>query len=418
MKVLIILILIFLPSSLLAQGGVAVPFVRINPSPQLNAMAGAFSGLPTSNPFGMFFNPAQLGQFARTYNFSTSFYIRKADWLPHFDFSDRYFKSKAMNFGYSTNKLIPNLPLHIGIGFIDSKVGLGKNIWTDETGKELGVFESWEKYQQFGLGIGIDWKVKFNFGFAFKNITSNLAPVSVGFEKRPGESKATVYDYGFLMTVPLPDFFTPPQIKQLFVFEDLQTSVDLSAGFALQNVGDSIRYIDSRKQSPFPRLATLGYGLSANITGHIHGVKLQLLKADWSSQAQDILVAHHPDGSWDYEGFPGRINLFDHLISGKFNDDVVIFQGYRIKVFESFEYSYGYFRGQGWDPYIKTSGFMISSQGLGKALQNTIQNDLLKEIVSKIIIQYATSKYSSTDRSHPLYGTRFDGLIISFKELF
>ena len=36
---------------LFAQGVVAVPFVRIHPSPNLNGMAGAFTGTPTDGDF-------------------------------------------------------------------------------------------------------------------------------------------------------------------------------------------------------------------------------------------------------------------------------------------------------------------------------------------------------------------------------
>ncbi len=214
-------LLLLLISGMKAQGGTAVPFVRIHPSPQLNGMAGAFSGLPTDNPFGMYFNPAQLGRFAKDNNFSTAFYLKNHRWLPQFNFSDLYFKSNAVNLGYSTDKLIHQVPVHLGLGFINSKLNLGKNIWTDEMGNELGVFESWEKYQQFGVGIGLDWKINFNFGLALKKITSNLTDIRID-SVSSGKSKATTYDYGFLMVAPLSNFFKFPEFGHFFIFESIR----------------------------------------------------------------------------------------------------------------------------------------------------------------------------------------------------
>jgi len=415
-----LLLLLFLGNPILsfAQGGTAVPFVLIHPSPQLNGMAGAFSGLPTENPFGMYFNPAQLAYFARNNNFAAAFYLKNHRWLPQFNFSDLYFKSNAINAGYSTDGLIGQIPVHLGLGFINSKLNLGKNIWVDEMGNELGVFESWEKYQQFGVGIGLDWKVSFNFGLALKKITSHLTDVRVGSELSPGESKATTYDYGFLMMAPLSDFFKFPEFEHFFVFESIRPSLNFSFGLTVQNIGDRMLYIDRRRADPLPRMGHVGYGLSADLQGVYQGVTLQLIKADWASEAEDLLVDRHKDGSWDYVGFPGEINLIDHVLLGNYNDEITVYQGYRFRLLETFEYSYGYYRGAGFDPYIKTHGFVVSSKGLFKVLAAATENEILREVFSGIAIQYATSKYFSTERSNPLNETTFDGLIISLHGLF
>ncbi len=410
-------LLLLLISGMKAQGGTAVPFVRIHPSPQLNGMAGAFSGLPTDNPFGMYFNPAQLGRFAKDNNFSTAFYLKNHRWLPQFNFSDLYFKSNAVNLGYSTDKLIHQVPVHLGLGFINSKLNLGKNIWTDEMGNELGVFESWEKYQQFGVGIGLDWKINFNFGLALKKITSNLTDIRID-SVSSGESKATTYDYGFLMVAPLSNFFKFPEFGHFFIFESIRPSLNFSFGLTVQNIGDKMRYIDSRQADPLPRTVHMGYGLSAGLQSCFKDLTLQLIKIDYASEAEDLLVNRRKDGSWYYVAFPGEINLVNHVLLGKYNNEIIIYQGYRFKLLEIFEYSYGYFRGAGFDPYIKTRGFLISSKGLFKALAAVTGNKILRKVFSDISIQYATSKYFSTDRSHPLNDTTFDGLIISLHGLF
>ena len=47
--------------TIFAQGEAAVPFLLQNPSPSLNAMGATGTALPTEDPFGFIWNPAQLG---------------------------------------------------------------------------------------------------------------------------------------------------------------------------------------------------------------------------------------------------------------------------------------------------------------------------------------------------------------------
>jgi hypothetical protein len=58
----------------LAQGEAAVPFLLLNPSPSLSAMGSNGTALPTENPFGFLWNPAQLGYTSQKNNFSYIFY--------------------------------------------------------------------------------------------------------------------------------------------------------------------------------------------------------------------------------------------------------------------------------------------------------------------------------------------------------
>jgi len=75
-------------STIYAHEQTAVPFIGIHPGPNLNAMAGAFTALPTNDVFGQYFNPAQLGNFGRERNFSFQFYPAKTKWLPVFNYPD------------------------------------------------------------------------------------------------------------------------------------------------------------------------------------------------------------------------------------------------------------------------------------------------------------------------------------------
>ena len=53
-----------------SQGDAAVPFLLLQPSPSLAAMGQTGTALPTDDPFGFLWNPAQLGYTSQKNNFS------------------------------------------------------------------------------------------------------------------------------------------------------------------------------------------------------------------------------------------------------------------------------------------------------------------------------------------------------------
>ena len=64
-----------------SQGEAAVPFLLLQPSPSLSAMGQTGTALPTEDPFGFLWNPAQLGYTSQNNNFSFIFYPSKFEWL-------------------------------------------------------------------------------------------------------------------------------------------------------------------------------------------------------------------------------------------------------------------------------------------------------------------------------------------------
>ena len=54
----------------LSQGEAAVPFLTVPVSPLLNGMGATGTSLPTDDPFGFLYNPAQLGYTSQVNNLS------------------------------------------------------------------------------------------------------------------------------------------------------------------------------------------------------------------------------------------------------------------------------------------------------------------------------------------------------------
>jgi hypothetical protein len=61
-----------------AQGEAAMPYLTLlTPSANLTAAGGAYTALPTNDPFGFLYNPAHLGQFSQFSNVGIQFDRRK-----------------------------------------------------------------------------------------------------------------------------------------------------------------------------------------------------------------------------------------------------------------------------------------------------------------------------------------------------
>ena len=109
---------ISLNSVTIAQGEAAIPFLVYPLSPSLNAMVATGTSIPTDDPYGFLFNPAQLGHTSQTTNLSFIFYPSK---VKVNYFTDLNLSGIALNLGYNFNKLV-GIPLSIGFGFANPEL--------------------------------------------------------------------------------------------------------------------------------------------------------------------------------------------------------------------------------------------------------------------------------------------------------
>ncbi len=399
-KQIYLLLLIFVPfiKTGFAQGETAMVFLRIHPSPDLNAMAGAFTALPTDDAFGFYYNPAQLGHFSKERNLSYHFYDGNVDWLPQFTYSDLTFRSTAVSAGYNFRKINPDFPISIGLGYINTILNLGTNLWTDENGNPIGIFESYEKYRGYAIGIGIDYYVRFNIGYSKKYIESDInisEPV-----------KTSASDFGLQLSAPLVALLWPhKEWNDAFV-----PFFEFSFGYNLANKGGYVAYIAPSASAPLPRTAKLGYAISFGFHTKNEQYTLRMFKFDWASEARDILVKRNPDGSSGYIDSPGSINLWHNVFLGKGGNGVYIFQGWRFALAETFRYSQGRFWGPGWSTYQKTSGFTIHTRGLLKWLTGLNKNAALTFMAEHFELSYSQTRYTSLE---PLNYTQFKGMSLT-----
>ncbi|MEJ2544178.1 MAG: PorV/PorQ family protein [Calditrichaceae bacterium] len=292
-RLLILVSLISLTiANLFAQGEAAVPFLLIDPSAKGNAMAGAM-GSVTNDASANFYNPACL---VRTkYISAESNHIR---WVPQFNFDNLHYDQTSVAFR------IPKAG-HFGISFC--RLDLGENVRTDETGQELGTFDSYE--WAFSIGYAYRFSKYAAIGINFKLIQSNLRDfnVSVGSEEGDGKATGYAFDIGLLFENIFTEscYYNRTLDKMYSKWFIHRPPPGLNLGFSISNMGPKISYIDADQADPLPQNLRLAASWNYYDT--------ETLCLITSVDVQKLLIKKHPDGksdsfieawftSWDEDG--------------------------------------------------------------------------------------------------------------------
>lgn len=260
--------LVLLPVlSVQAQVGItAVPFLQIEPDSRATGMGNTGVAV-ADNASAIFWNPAGLA-----FQNQNQISVTHANWLPAFN-ADLFYDYLVGTY-------------HVdGIGTIGGHItflNLGEQIRTDETGLELGRFNSFEI--SAGLSYGFRISENFSLGTGLRYIYSSLADGSVsGQEISPGSSVGL--DLAAL-------YKTDP-------FQVGSRQATFNAGFNLSNIGPGIQYTDNAQKDPLPTVMRLGWAYTMDIDAN--GINTLTLSNDISKiMARNENVGTDPD-SPEYE---------------------------------------------------------------------------------------------------------------------
>lgn len=220
-------------SDAFAQGEAAVPFLLISPGARPGGMGEAGVAL-ANDATAVYWNPGGLAfQYddpELDYRGEVTFMHSK--WLPQFNFDDLFYDYLAARYYIEDIGMLAT-----SITFLN----LGQNVWTSDTGDELGTFDSNE--WAFSVAYATRLKPNLGIGVNAKIIQSNLSPkdVVVGSETGDGQATAFAVDLGVL--------WTPG-----YGFLDNR----LNLGANLSNFGPKITYIDKAQADPLPTNLRLG----------------------------------------------------------------------------------------------------------------------------------------------------------------
>ncbi|MDZ7719017.1 MAG: type IX secretion system outer membrane channel protein PorV [Balneolaceae bacterium] len=250
-----------------AQVGItAVPFLQIEPDSRATGMGNTGVAV-ADNASAIFWNPAGLA-----FQNQNQISVTHANWLPAFN-ADLFYDYLVGTYYVE------------GIGTIGGHItflNLGEQIRTDETGLELGRFNSFEI--SAGLSYGFRISDNFSVGTGLRYIYSSLADGSVsGQDISPGSSVGI--DLAAL-------YKTDP-------FQVGNRQASFNAGFNLSNIGPGIQYTDNAQKDPLPTIMRLGWAYTMDIDAN--GINTLTLSNDISKiMARNENVGSDPD-SPEYE---------------------------------------------------------------------------------------------------------------------
>ncbi|MBS4035450.1 MAG: hypothetical protein KGZ85_13345 [Ignavibacterium sp.] len=393
-----------------AQGEAAVPFLLLQPSPSLSAMGQTGTALPTDDPFGFLWNPAQLGYSSQNNNLSYIFYPNKLHWLPVFN-SGLEVKAVAFNAGYNFKELI-GFPVSAGFGYSKVELNFGEFVQTGPGSPDpIGTFEPKDFYNAYSIGLGLDYLVQLSIGYTVKDVTSFLADFSPSPDSGEVKAETTVKDFGILLDVPVLKLIDD---KMNIVLSEKLTAYptfNFSLGYSKSNIGDSINYSGLIQSDPLPRIERIGYGISAGFDLAEDNLRFNAFNLSFTVEADDILISRSgmPSGHWEYQD---DLDIWENVILIKGNNKIVSHAGTKLDFAETFSYSFGHFSGRGFDSR-KTNGYELKIKGLLKAVAYWVNHPVTNFLRDHFDVRYYNTNFFA---DHELE-TKMTGLAFHLKNI-
>lgn len=263
-----LLIISLLPISMaFGQVGItSVPFLQIEPDSRSTGMGNTGVAI-ADNASAIFWNPAGLA-----FQNQNQISLTHANWLPAFN-ADLFYDYLVGTY-------------HVeGIGTIGGHItflNLGEQTRTDETGLEVGRFNSFEI--STGLSYGFRVSETFAVGTGIRYIYSSLAEGTVsGQDISPGSTIAL-------------DLAT---LYKSNPFSIGSRQATFNAGFNISNIGPGMQYTDNAQKDPLPTIFRAGWAYKMDLDSN--GLNTITLSNDISKiMARNESTGSDPDNP-EYE---------------------------------------------------------------------------------------------------------------------
>jgi len=403
-------LVLLLVKSIYGQG-TALPFLTIQQSPLLIGAGGIGAAIPMNDATGFYYNPAQLGNFARENNFSLFFMPQKTQWMPNLG-RDLSFNSFGVSVGYNFKKHNNDLPLAIGVGYLNDKFSYGEFVRTGPDSPEpIGTYESYDKFDCISIGAGYGDLVRFNLGVSVKSYNSNFSDSPTEQEPGTGAADGTAFDFGAMLVTPISELLLKNHKINLAEETFLKPKIDFTLGYSILNIGKEISYADPAQKDPLPRTARIGYSLNFGLNIVCATWQMDAIDYSFTAEADDILVKRNPDnGSYEYDDIFGAISPVKHLIALKGDEAVVVHRGHILRLFETIIVTSGRFNTRT-PAGMKSNGLGFSSEGIMKLYSAFADNPIISYAADHFVVEY----YDVNSFADSFLETNFKGLVLNIK---
>ncbi len=374
----------------------AIGSLTIPKSVSANGMGGISGSILSDDPVAVMDNPAQLGAFSLDNFFSASTYTPRANWLPSAVFMPAItLNSNAFNAGMEFGHYL-DLPFKAGIGigysdyrFSGSTVNEGSN----------GVT----------IGLGIDYLVRFGFGYTFSSLTSTFTADTSQNPSAPpltDGAKLPAHNIGTILEIPVVGIISKLDNRSVQIGDGIRPMFDITFGASGRNIGGEVRYSSAGQALPLPRQSMLGWSLRGGVETLEGGHAWRLLSLTWAREASDILATETITTagtaivpSFGYEKGFGTIQPIQNLVLGKTNGQITLGKGWEIDAADFLYLRWGSSTGPGTLIY-STSGWTAKLDGLLRLL--TVGRiippgtPVVGLLMNHLDLEYSFAKYSSS----------------------
>jgi hypothetical protein len=411
-KYVSILLLLFFINQTYGQGGqTAVEFLSLQQSPLLNGAGQIGAAIPMKDASGFYYNPAQLGYFSQENNISVFFMPQNTMFMPN-NFPDVSFQSFSLAAGYNFKKNDNDLPLSIGVGYFHNMIDYGEWMFTTSNNPvQIVKYSPYNSFDCFSLGACYDYYFLFNLGISIKPYNSFLGVEETETGILTEKASGTAFDFGAMITAPVSKLLFNNCKFNLDTKSVLKPKVDFTLGYSLTNVGNKVIYFDPAQADAIPRTARLGYTFNFALELSNNWVrKLNVVDYSFTAEAEDLLIKHDTSGNTQYQNLLGDINIGKNLIELHGDQNVVVHRGHILRLFETIVIVSGRFNGSGYDNR-KTNGIGISSEGLFKLLNASIDNPRINYLTNHFVVEY----YNSNIFIDSGLDTNLKGIVINYR---
>lgn len=401
-----------------SQGEGVMPFTTMQQSSLLLGAGQIGVSVPNDDVLGYYFNPAILGYSARKNHVSISLMPDKTIWMKNYQRKDVTFNNYGFNLGYNLRSTKLDLPISIGVGYLHNKFDYGEYYHTTEFSPEIiGESQSYDQFNSFSLGIGINYFIKFNIGVSLKSYESQL-PIgpSTNNNLSIANIDGTMIDYGAMLILPISELLLNEIKYQVDNSLGIKPFTNFSIGYSASNLGDEVYYVDESQKDPLYRTARLGYTFELGFDLLLRKTKINFINYSFSAEANDVLIEPRNEfnNGINYQSGIGDIDISKNLIQLISNDKVIVHRGHIFKFFDTLILTSGRFAGRGYQSTMSTDGIGFTSKGLFKLLNSVSDNSTINYLTEHFEIEYFDSNYLIGNMTFGFGTVNFDMVSIHF----
>ena len=389
----------------------AIGSLTIPKSVSANGMGGISGSVLSDDPVAVMDNPGQLGAFSLNNFFSASTYTPRTHWLPSgslvppITLNSSAF-SAGMEFGHYLD-----LPFKagIGIGYSDYRF----SGWTIDEGSK-----------DFTIGLGIDYLVRFGFGYTFGSTATTFTVDTSRNASSPPvtyNAKLPAHDIGAIMEIPVVGIISKLSNRSVQIGDGISPVFDITIGTSGRNIGSEVDYSNADLALPLPRQSMLGWSLRGGLQTRQDGRVWHLLTLTWAREASDVLATQTVSTagttavySFGYEKGFGTIQPFENLVLGKTNGRITLGKGWEIDAADCLYLRWGSDTGPG-ELIYSTSGWSVKLDGLLRLLTagSIIPpgTPVVGFLMNHMDLEYSFAKYYS-GVNDGIDGTKFSALTL------